>query len=93
MQNAEKLSITLTSEMVRTIKESVESGEYASTSEVLRDAFRIWQRAREEHAERMAAIKARIESAVHSTGPRYTSEEVRAHLAATKPNLVEELFE
>jgi antitoxin ParD1/3/4 len=93
MQNAEKLSITLTSEMVKTIKESVESGEYASTSEVLRDAFRIWQRAREEHAERMAVIKTRIANAVHSTGPRYTSDEIRAHLASTKPKLIEELLE
>jgi antitoxin ParD1/3/4 len=93
MQNAEKVSITLTTEMVKIIKESVESGEYASTSEVLRDAFRIWQRARVEHAERMAVIKARIENAVHSTGPRYTSEEIRAHFASTKPGLVEELFE
>jgi hypothetical protein len=34
------------------IRESVEAGEYASTSEVNRDAMQLWQRQRE-HAERI----------------------------------------
>jgi antitoxin ParD1/3/4 len=47
MQSAEKISITMTSEMLRLIRESVEAGEYASTGEVIRDAMRLWQRRRE----------------------------------------------
>ena len=54
---AEKISVTMTSDMLRAIRESVESGEYASTSEAMRDAVREWQRQRLEDAERLAAIR------------------------------------
>ncbi len=47
MQNAEKISITMTQEMMKLIRASVDSGEYASTSEVMRDAVRLWQRNRD----------------------------------------------
>ena len=40
-------------------RESVEAGEYASTSEALRDAVRVWHRQRLEDAERLNAIRAR----------------------------------
>lgn len=43
MANVEKLSIALSSDMVRSIKEAVESGDYATTSEVIRDAMRVWR--------------------------------------------------
>jgi antitoxin ParD1/3/4 len=51
MQNAEKISITMTPDMLRVVRESVEAGEYASTSEALRDAVRVWQRQRLEDAD------------------------------------------
>ena len=55
-QNAEKLSITLPAEMVRVIRERVSSGDYGSTSEVVREAMRGWlQRER-----RLAALDAAI---------------------------------
>ena len=66
---AEKLSITLPSEMVRTIKEKVEAGIYESTSEVIREALRIWQRDEEEHAERIASIRARVRRSLADTRP------------------------
>ncbi len=37
-----KLSIALSSDMVRSIKDAVDSGDYATTSEVIRDALRSW---------------------------------------------------
>ena len=40
METAEKISITLTPEMARSIREDVEKGRYASTSEAIRDALR-----------------------------------------------------
>ena len=40
--NAEKLSITLPSEMARLIREKVASGAYGSNSEVIREALRGW---------------------------------------------------
>ena len=42
MANAKKISIALPTEMVAIVRLAVESGEYASSSEVVRDALRDW---------------------------------------------------
>jgi antitoxin ParD1/3/4 len=55
-QNFEKFSITLPGEMARVIHERVNSGDYGSVSEVIRDALRAWlQRER-----RLAALDSAI---------------------------------
>jgi antitoxin ParD1/3/4 len=55
-QNFEKFSITLPGEMARVIHQRVNSGDYGSVSEVIRDAIRAWlQRER-----RLAALDAAI---------------------------------
>jgi hypothetical protein len=41
--NVEKLSIALTPEMAAIVHHSVESGEYASSSEIIREALRDWK--------------------------------------------------
>ena len=82
MQSAEKISITMTPEMLRVIRESVDAGEYASTSEVIRDAMRVWLRQRQEHAETIKSIKARIRRSLDDPRPSLTSEEARAHMEA-----------
>lgn len=46
MPNVEKISIALPSEMISGIRAAVESGEYATTSEVVRDALRDWRQKR-----------------------------------------------
>ncbi len=46
MPNVEKLSIALTPEMASLVREVVEAGEYASSSEVVREALRDWKRKR-----------------------------------------------
>ena len=43
MANIEKISIALPSEMVADIRQAVDSGDYATTSEVIRDALRDWR--------------------------------------------------
>lgn len=43
MANVEKISVALTPEMAATMRQVVESGEYASVSEVLREALRDWK--------------------------------------------------
>lgn len=78
MQPAEKISITLPPDMVRLIRDKVESGAYASTSEVIREAMRLWQRQEEEHAERMAAIRARVRRSLKDPRPSLSAEEVRS---------------
>jgi antitoxin ParD1/3/4 len=42
MTTAEKISIALPSEMVAVVRGAVATGEYASSSEVVRDALRDW---------------------------------------------------
>ena len=43
MANVEKVSIALTPEMLAEVREVVKSGEYASSSEVVREALRDWK--------------------------------------------------
>ena len=43
MANVEKLSIALTPDMTTLVRQAVESGDYASASEVIRDALRDWK--------------------------------------------------
>jgi antitoxin ParD1/3/4 len=42
MANIEKISIALPQEMIESIRDAVDQGEYATTSEVVRDALRDW---------------------------------------------------
>jgi antitoxin ParD1/3/4 len=82
MPNAEKISVTITPDMLRVIRESIEAGEYASASEVLRDAMRVWQRQRIEDAERIEAIRARVRRSLEDPRPSLSEEEVEARLQA-----------
>jgi len=47
MPDVQKVSIALTGEQLDALKAAVESGEYATTSEVVREAVRDWQFKRE----------------------------------------------
>jgi antitoxin ParD1/3/4 len=43
MGTVEKISIALPHDMVSLVRDAVESGEYASASEVIREALRAWK--------------------------------------------------
>jgi antitoxin ParD1/3/4 len=47
MPTVEKLSIALTPEFAADIRQAIATGEYASTSEVVRDALRAWKQVRQ----------------------------------------------
>ena len=47
MSDIERLSITLPTPMAESVHQAVASGDYASTSEVVRDAIRVWQARRD----------------------------------------------
>ena len=66
---AEKISITLPPDMLSDIKGVVAAGQYASTSEVIREAMRLWQRREEEHRERLALIRSRLKRSARSGKP------------------------
>ncbi|MBI2740256.1 MAG: type II toxin-antitoxin system ParD family antitoxin [Rhodospirillales bacterium] len=43
MAEIERLSVALPAPMAKSVRAAVEAGEYASTSEVIRDALRLWE--------------------------------------------------
>jgi len=54
------MNVSLTPEFVRFIEGEVESGAYASASEVVRDALRLLQKSREERAIRLERLRQEI---------------------------------
>jgi antitoxin ParD1/3/4 len=61
MAEIERLTITLPAEMTAVIKGAVEAGDYASTSEVVREAVRDWKMKRVLQLQELAALKADID--------------------------------
>ena len=47
MADIQKVSVALTGEQLTALKAAVEAGEYATTSEIVREAIRDWQLKRE----------------------------------------------
>jgi antitoxin ParD1/3/4 len=47
MADIQKVSVALTAEQLAVLKAAVEAGEYATTSEIVREAIRDWQAKRE----------------------------------------------
>lgn len=61
MSEIERLTITLPAEMAATVKEAVDEGNYASSSEVIREALRDWKMKRALQGQELAAMKADID--------------------------------
>jgi antitoxin ParD1/3/4 len=61
MAGIERLTITLPSDMAAVVKGAVEGGDYASTSEVVREALRDWKMKRALQLQELAALKADID--------------------------------
>jgi antitoxin ParD1/3/4 len=62
MSEMERLTITLPAEMAAVVRTAVETGDYASTSEVVRAALRDWKMKRALQIEELAALKAYIDT-------------------------------
>ncbi|MBZ9792868.1 hypothetical protein K9B32_22615 [Rhizobium sp. 3T7] len=60
----------------------VEAGTCASTSEALREAMRVWMRREEEHKERIAAIRARVQASLDDPRARLNGREMRTAVDA-----------
>ena len=57
MSDIQKVSIALTGEQVASLKAAVSSGEYATTSEIVREALRDWQFKRELRREEVERLR------------------------------------
>ncbi len=58
MSGIERLTVTLPAEMAAVVKSAVASGDYASTSEVVRSALRDWKLKRALQIKELEALKA-----------------------------------
>ena len=70
----ERLTITLTPELNQTIKPPVNEGDYASASEVIREALREWKVRRMIRQEELAVLKADIDQALAQVAAGQLSE-------------------
>lgn len=68
-EKAERITITLPPDMLASIKQKVNSGSYGSTSELIREAMRLWQKKEEEHEARISLIRQRLEQSTKSGKP------------------------
>jgi antitoxin ParD1/3/4 len=59
MSDIERVTIALPEPMAASVRAAVEAGEYASTSEVFRDALRLWQARRELRARDVEELRRR----------------------------------
>ena len=75
MATVEKLSIALTPEMAQEVRMAVKSGEYASSSEVIREALRDWHRKRALMDQEIEELHSLWREGVESSKGRYGSME------------------
>jgi antitoxin ParD1/3/4 len=61
MAEIERMTITLPSDMAAVVKGAVEGGDYASSSEVVREALRDWKMKRALQLQELTALKADID--------------------------------
>jgi antitoxin ParD1/3/4 len=81
MADIERLTITLPADMARRVKGAVDDGDYASSSEVIREALRDWKMKRELRSRQLAELKADIDRGCRTKAampPRPKQEDKRA---------------
>jgi antitoxin ParD1/3/4 len=89
MATIEKISVALPADMLELVKKAVETGDYATTSEVIREALREWKARREHRGEAIAELRRLWQEGIDSGGWRpldvdAIKREGRRRLAATK---------
>ncbi|WP_226584199.1 ribbon-helix-helix domain-containing protein [Acuticoccus sediminis] len=79
MSEIERMTITVPAKMAALLKAAVAEGEYASTSEVVREALRDWVKARDVERRELVALQEMIRVGDES-GPSVPADEVYAEL-------------
>lgn len=74
--SVEKITIALPPEMVASVRKAVDTGEYASSSEVIRDALRDWSHKRQLQQNGITELRQLWQTAREKTGPYVPAEEV-----------------
>lgn len=76
MTAAEKISIALPPEMVAIVRGAVAAGEYASSSEVIRDALRDWKHKRSLRQQGVTELRKLWQEALGEKSPGIPADEV-----------------
>jgi antitoxin ParD1/3/4 len=77
----ERMTITMPTETAEILHQAVAGGEYASTSEVVREALREWTRNRDAERRDLEALRTAIRAGLDS-GPAIPADQVLAELRA-----------
>ena len=85
MPSAERMTITMPSDMAENLRLTVAGGEYASTSEVVREALRDWTRNRDTERRELETLRDAIKAGLDS-GPGIPADEVFAELRVRYAN-------
>ena len=62
MSDVERITVTLTSEIAQTVRAAVSTGDYASSSEIVREALRDWKHKRSLQQRDLAELRNDIEA-------------------------------
>jgi len=73
MSNVEKLSIAITHDMAVIVRKAVESGDYASSSEVVRDALRDWKLKRSSQQSEVNKMRQLWQEGIESGAGRFSN--------------------
>ncbi|MEQ1495031.1 MAG: ribbon-helix-helix domain-containing protein [Novosphingobium sp.] len=88
MSKIERITISMPAEMVAKISAAVDAGEYATTSEVVREAMRDWAEQQERREVALASLRAEIDKGL--VGPFRDGETVMEELRQFVAKLVRE---
>lgn len=76
------ITLMLSAEASRRLREAVADGEYGSVEDALEDALGAWGRRHEDRAEALAMIKARIAASLDDPRPSLSLADVEARMQA-----------
>jgi len=78
--SVEKISIALPPEMVASLRQAVDAGEYSSSSEVVREALRDWNHKRQLQQSGIEELRNLWKAAREKSGPYVAADEVMDRL-------------
>ena len=84
MADIQKVSVALTGEQVAALRAAVKSGEYATTSEIVREALRDWQFKRQLRQEDIKRLRQLWDAARPAAGGALTRRTIAAARARSK---------
>jgi antitoxin ParD1/3/4 len=79
MRIIERITITLSGEMAQTVRGAVQSGEYASSSEIVREDLRDWRHKRALQEQELAELRVRVRRGWPTSTPGASSARERSN--------------